>query len=1123
MKRNPLLALLLFRINHNKWSKIMKISLFLLFVCTFQLMSINSNAQNVTIKIASGNITVGQFLKAIEEQTEYLVVYSNREIETERVANIKAGTNKVTELLSNVFKNTDVKYEFENNYIILSKQSKGTQPSILQQSQKKITGTVSDPNGDPIIGANVVEKGTTNGTITDLDGKFSLSLPANATLLISYIGYTSQEVPIGNQTSVSIQLQESMGKLDEVIVVGYGTQRKSSMTAAVTNVNTKELQNIPRPSIYSALQGRVAGLTINESSGEPDKAASLLIRGLGTIDGGTEPLILIDGSPSGTLSHLSTFDIESISVLKDAAASAIYGARAANGVILVTTKQGRIDDDKPMIQFDSYVGLQTLAQFPKTLSAYEYATLVNEVHRNDGKSNVYSDTDLEMFKNGQTDDFHGNTNWKDRTLLKVAPIFTNHLSVSGNGKLGRYYVSGEYVDQKGMVRKIDNYDRMNLRANITSDITKKIQFQFMSNYIRTHKDNGGLSGTFSNVLAASSTAQEKYSDGNWGSMIFADGHYLWDTGNPVKSINEYGPVETYWNTLNTMASLQYQPISGLTLKAMGSYRYSWSDSQSYSRSWTSWDPLKQEIAQSGPASLQENWDKEMKYDLQLTATYEKTIHDHFFKILGGYSQENLRSDFIKGYRKNFINDSLWELNAGDASTQTNEGGADQWSFVSFFGRANYTFMNKYLFEANLRYDGSSRFAPGKQWGLFPSFSLGWNISKESFLSKYDFIDNLKVRLSWGQLGNAEKVGLYLWFPGVESGAYYNFDDKLVFGTRPAKFANKDLTWETTTSYNLGLDGSFLNGKYTFEIDLWKKNTDDVLLTVPISTTIGAPDANLTVNAGKIGSHGFDLSVGTNGNFTKDLTYSARFSLTGWNSWVIDLKDRATAFSTEYRPGEELGNYYGYECLGIINDEKTLDEYKKLENVAPQIALGDLMYKDQNGDGRLDYLDNVKLGNWNTKNSFGLNLGLGYKGFDLQVFFQGAFNVDKQISGNTRTSFHNFWSPDANQLDRWTEENRNADALYPRLRKEYSHNTDPMSSFWVKSASYIKLKNLQIGYNFPQSFTSKIRVKTLRLYVSGTNLFTIAPDFLDGYDPEGDMKPDIYPTLRVYSIGLNVNF
>ncbi|WP_337942915.1 carboxypeptidase-like regulatory domain-containing protein, partial [Parabacteroides sp.] len=320
-------------------------------------MSINSNAQNVTIKIASGNITVGQFLKAIEEQTEYLVVYSNREIETERVANIKAGTNKVTELLSNVFKNTDVKYEFENNYIILSKQSKGTQPSILQQSQKKITGTVSDPNGDPIIGANVVEKGTTNGTITDLDGKFSLSLPANATLLISYIGYTSQEVPIGNQTSVSIQLQESMGKLDEVIVVGYGTQRKSSMTAAVTNVNTKELQNIPRPSIYSALQGRVAGLTINESSGEPDKAASLLIRGLGTIDGGTEPLILIDGSPSGTLSHLSTFDIESISVLKDAAASAIYGARAANGVILVTTKQGRIDDDKPMIQFDSYVGL----------------------------------------------------------------------------------------------------------------------------------------------------------------------------------------------------------------------------------------------------------------------------------------------------------------------------------------------------------------------------------------------------------------------------------------------------------------------------------------------------------------------------------------------------------------------------------------------------------------------------------------------------------------------------------------------------------------------------------------------------------------------------------------------
>lgn len=385
------------------------------------------------------------------------------------------------------------------------------------------------------------------------------------------------------------------------------------------------------------------------------------------------------------------------------------------------------------------------------------------------------------------------------------------------------------------------------------------------------------------------------------------------------------------------------------------------------------------------------------------------------------------------------------------------------------------------------------------------------------------LDNLKLRLSWGQLGNAEKVGLYQWFSGVSSGAYYNFDNNLVFGTRPSYLANENLVWETSTSYNIGIDGSFNKGKYTFELDLWRKNTDDVLLSAPISTIIGAPNSNMTVNAGKVASHGLDISVGTNGKIVQDLRYDVRLSFTTWNSWIVDLGDRATAFSTEFRPGEDMGNYYGYECIGIINDEKTLDEYKKLENVVPQVAMGDLQYKDQNGDGRLDYLDYVKIGNYYTKSNLGLNLGLVYKGFDAQIFLQGAFNVDRAITGTTRTSFHNFAAPDANQLDRWTEQNRNADALYPRLRKEYLHNSDVESSFWIKDASYMKLKNLQIGYTFPATAISKIGVQALRLYISGTNLFTIAPGYLDGYDPETDMNPSRYPSLRVYSVGLNLKF
>jgi len=1104
----------------------MKLLILLALITSFQ---VNASALAQRITLVEKNAKLDRVFRKINKQSKIDFIYKTGQLKKAKPVTIQVYEKPLEDVLSLIFSGQPIDYVVKNKTIIIQ-DKKNIRDDIdklllfpIKEQNLTVKGRVVDKNNEPLTGVSVLEKGTKNGVTSGANGEFALTVTdKSATLLFSYMGYVHQELPASADLS-HITLQEDLANLDEVVVVGYGTQRKSSMTAAITTVNTDEIQNIPRPNVYSALQGRVAGLTINETSGEPDASPSLLVRGVGTIDGSTGPLILVDGTPTGTLNEIPAQDIESISVLKDAAAAAIYGARAANGVILVTTKQGKIGETKPVVQLNSYVGLQTLAQFPKKLSAYEYATLVDEVHRNDGKSAVYSDKDLEMFKNGQTDDFHGNTDWKKETIMNVAPIYTNHLSVSGNGKMGRYYVSGEYVDQKGMVKKIDNYNRVNFRANITSDISKKMQLQFMTNYIRTDKDASGLASVFQNVLSASPTANVRYNDGNWGSMIFANDRYLWDTGNPVKMINEYGPKETHWNTLNTSANLSYTPLEGLVLKGMGTYRNSWLDAQNYNRSWMSWDPLKQEIAQTGPASLWENWSKEYKYDVQLTGTYEKNIEDHAFKVLAGYSQESLRSDYIEAYRKVFINDEIYELNAGDASTQTNGGGADQWSFSSFFGRLNYSFQDKYLVETNLRYDGSSRFAPGQQWGLFPSVSVGWNIHKELFLAKYSFIDNLKLRLSAGQLGNAEKVNLYLWFPKIESGPYYNFDGKLVFGTRPGEFANKDLTWETTTSYNAGLDGSLFGGKLNFEVDLWKKNTDDILLVVPISTTVGSPSSNLTVNAGKVGSQGFDLSLGTKGNFSDNLRYAVNLSLTGWHSWIIDLQDRATAFSTEFRPGEDLGNYYGYESLGIINDEETLDRYKKLENVAPQTDLGDIQYKDQNGDGKLDYLDNVKIGNSYTKNNFGLNFSIGYKGFDAQLFFQGAFNVDKQIVGNTRTSFINFQSPDANQLDRWTTENRNADALFPRLRKEYNVNTGPNSSFWVKDASYVKLKNLQIGYSFSDKVTKKLSLKGLRVFVTGTNLFTIAPNYLKGYDPEVDMNPSTYPTLRVYAAGVNVTF
>ena len=733
--------LLLTLFNPIKYLK-MKLAVLFLLLGFFQVQA-SLFAQKITLN--EKNARLDKVFKQINKQSGVDFIYKNEQLNKAKPVTIQVTQKPLDEVLNLIFSTQPIGYIIKNQTIIVQDKSVSINSKVSNLESVIplaiiIKGKVVNKNGEPLVNVSILEKGTRNGVASNSNGEFELEVKDNNSILvISFMGYKQVEIPVTGNLS-NIILEEDLANLDEVVVVGYGTQKKSSMTAAITTVNTDDLQNIPKPNVLSALQGRVAGLTVGESSGEPDASPSLLVRGVGTIDGSTGPLILIDGTPTGTLNEIPAQDIESISVLKDAAAAAIYGARAANGVILVTTKQGKNGESKPIVQLNSYVGFQSLAQFPRKLNAYEYATLVDEVHLNDGKSAVYSEKDLEMFKNGQVDNFHGNTDWKKEVIMDVAPIYTNHLSISGNGKMGRYYVAGEYVDQKGMLRKIDNFNRANFRANITSDISSKLQFQFMSNYIRTDKDASGLGGIFQNVLSASPTANIRYDDGNWGSMIFANDRYLWDTGNPLRSITEYGPREIYWNTLNTSANLSYTPIPGLVFKGMGTYRNSWADSQNYSRSWISWDPLKQEIAQTGPATLSENWSKEYKYDLQLTGTYEKTIGDHFFKGLAGYSQESLRSDYISAFRRVFINDEIFELNAGDASTQTNNGGADQWSFSSLFGRVNYNFKEKYLFEGNLRYDGSSRFAPGKQWGLFPSISVGWNLHKESFLANAKYLD-----------------------------------------------------------------------------------------------------------------------------------------------------------------------------------------------------------------------------------------------------------------------------------------------------------------------------------------------------------------------------------------------
>ncbi len=1100
-----------------------------------------THAENYSIKftmsIHMDNSTMKEIFSYIEKNSEYIFVYNKSNVDLNKKISVGVDDQTVESILNKILTDTDLEYFIRGRQVIIRKKEVVTEKaelSFLPQQDNKITvrGSVKDSKNETLIGVNIIVEGTMNGTITDHEGNFVLNnVDPNSTLKFSYVGYKTEAIPLQKKTELDVRLLEDQGLIDEVVIVGYGSQRKSSLTAAVTTVKSSELTNIPTSSLISTLQGRVSGLTITQGTGEPGTGPGIQIRGVGTIDGDTGPLYVIDGVPGGgNFNNISPNDIESISVLKDASAASIYGARAANGVILVTTKKGAINTDKPTVEFSSNIGFQTAGTMPEKVSAYEYATLLNEASVSDGNSPVFDENDLNMYRNGQIDDLHGgNTNWKKMLIKDVAPIYTNHIGVSGNGKIGRYYFSGEYIHQDGLVKDIDKYNRLNLRSNITSDINDKIQLQLMTSYTRTHKTAENASNVFAQINRIAPIANAYYEDGHYGSMIFAKGNYLSDILNPVQWVGQYGPRDDNKNDLLTSANIRYTPIKDLVLNAMGSYNLKSSDVSHYTRTGISWNPITNSVSQSSPNSMSESWSKEVKYDLQLTANYEKTINNHFFKILGGFSMESWRTDDIGAWRKDFINDSLYEINAGDAATSTNSGGAKRWSVASFFGRLNYTFYDKYLLEANFRYDGSSRFAPGNQWGFFPSGSIGWNINKEGFMEDVDIVDQIKLRASIGQLGNSEKVDIYLWYAGIENGGFYNFNNTLAIGTRPGRFANTDLSWETTTTYNVGVDGSLWNGKLNLEVDFWRKNTHDILLTVPISTVIGAPkphkdaqDNQLTVNAGKISSHGFDITVGSRGNISRDLTYDVKFSLTGWNSWVVDLKDRATQFGN-LRPGEDLGNLYGYECLGIINDEETLALYKTIDGVDVNYTkLGDLQYKDQNGDGKLDYMDKVKIGNENTKNSYGININLGYKDFDLMILFQGAFNVDKYFSDDCRSAFGGFRSIYDHHLDRWTEDNPNPNAKYPRIRKDRSFNTSD-SDYWVRSGAYLKLQNLQIGYNIPQTVLSKIKIENLRVYASGTNLFTIAPDIPKGFDPQTNIQPFVYPMLRVFSVGINVKF
>lgn len=1059
-------------------------------------------SQNITLK--TGDVTVKEAMEQLKKSSGYSFVFSSVDVDTQKRVSVSVQNASIEEAVKQILKGqNELSYEIKGRKVVIQR-SFASSKALRQQ----VKGKVLDEKGEPIIGATVTEEGTSNGTITDYDGMFTLEASKDGILTISYIGYKSQQISIAGKDMVAVTLKEDMEQLDEVVVVGYGSQKKVNLTGAVSTVNAKMLENRTGSDPYNMLTGQIPGVTIVQNSGQPGAdMGNLRVRGIGTL-GNADAMVIIDGVES-SINNVNPNDIATISVLKDAAASSIYGVRAANGVILITTKRGTVG--KPIISYSGYVGWQDACRLPKYLDSYNYALLLNEAYRNDGASVPYSSENLETIKNGSDPDHFANSNQVDAVLSEQGIFHNHHLSVVGGKEEIKYSLAAGFYKKDGLMPNM-SYNRFNLRSNIDSKINDRLDVQLNISASRddrkspaTHKvydPDTDLWNIMYHAFRESPLTPIRFQNGNYG--LYLNEH------NSVAEANLSGESHIYNTYFQGNAGFTYKIIKGLTLKGNAAATFNLQDIYVDQKRMDFYSAESTEPIKSTRSMVSNQDKKSLEINLQAYLDYNRTFGKHTIKGLLGYSQIRNEYRLLKASRKDLpTNNSLGEIDAGDITTQETGGNSVAYALRSVFGRVNYGFDDRYLLEANLRYDGSSRFPKNNRFGLFPSFSFGWRISEEDFF-KADFVDNLKLRASWGQLGNQE-IDDYLFYNTYSFGYDYSFGNTLFSGISINDvMANTAITWEKTDQMDVGVDADFWGGKLSLTGDFFLKNTHAILLKLPIPDLVGVSAP--MQNAGKVRNIGFELAL-THRNQVNRFRYSTSFNFSYVKNEIIDLNGGDT-------PGRSVGdpvdNIYGYVCEGIFKSQEEIDNSpKQVWGAVP----GDLKYADINNDGVVNQNDRKSLGSTFPKINFGLRVNCEYRNFDLTMLLQGAGMVKGVTAGEISQAFMNGGKVTEEWLDRWTPENVNAS--YPRLTLSGSSRNYMTSSFWVQNASYLKMRNLQIGYTIPKNILSHLGVSNLRLYCSIDNLFTISK--FKGLDPEMVTTQTMYPLTRNYSFGINLSF
>lgn len=1066
--------------------------------------AMDSYLQDTKLSINQTRSSLADLFSYIEQRSEYLFFYADADIKNVKVS-VKAENKRVDEILDIALKGTGISYFISGRNINILKKDSGS-----QQSEKKIAGIVTDGNGDPIIGANVLVKGTTVGVITDLDGKFTIEATSASVIKVSYIGFFTQELTVGNKTFLNISLKENTQTLDEVVVVGFGTQKKVNLTGAVESVSVKDLNKRLVGQTSLALQGLVPGIAITQRSGQPGRdGGTISVRGQTTL-GNNDVLVLVDGVEMG-IDDVDPSLIESMSVLKDAASAAIYGSRAANGVILITTR--RAETDKFNVSYSGHVGWQSAIQLPQKVGAIDHMRMMDLANVNVGNSPVFGDEKIKEYEqNMHSDpDRYPDTDWYDACLTNSGFTQNHFITISGGSKRIRTIANFGYMSQDGIIEN-SKYQRYTFRVNSDMEVLKNLTAKVDAHITYGKRREPSNYDIFNWISRIPANEAGVLSSGKWGKG--------WNGNNPIAMAKDGGNTDVTKPNALFNFSLIYKPVECLTVQASYSPNYYEAHESIYSKSIETFN-ADGSLAYKAPeqSSLTERTTKNLRQLLTASVTFDKRFGIHGVTALVGYQQDTYRYDMHSGSRLDFPFADFPVLDAGGIEGQQSAGTAKEFALQSVFGRLNYSLMDKYLFEANVRMDASSRFASGNRNGLFPSFSVGWRISEEAFWKPVkNVVNNLKLRASWGQLGN-QNIGDYYPFASTVSleGVKYIFDNKGVAGAAITNMSNQRITWETTTVTDIGIDATFWN-KLNISFDYYYKRTKDILLKLNVPLTIGlnAPQQN----AGEVENRGWDLSLSYNdkvGNFN----YRAAFNISDVRNKIIDMKGINQTGLLVNREGEEMNSIYGLKAIGYIQPEDyDADGKYKYATQYGNFGPGDIKYFDANEDSKITADDRQILGGTIPRYTFGLSLYGEYKGVDVNLLFQGVGKANGYIEGHGIQPFFEGGTVQEQHKDYWTEDNRNA--KFPRLAFNQTNNIQ-YSSFWMKNAAYCRLKNVQVGYTLPKKWLQKSALNHVRVYFSGDNLLTIS-DFWDGFDVEAPVgNGNYYPQLKSLSFGIDIKF